>query len=63
MREHYRDMSYGAFDLQGGVLGWYDLPALDRGSADVPEADDREVRKRVVGRDNSRRNHRAPPSV
>jgi M6 family metalloprotease-like protein len=26
MREHYRDMSYGAFDLQGGVFGWYPLP-------------------------------------
>jgi M6 family metalloprotease-like protein len=26
MREHYRDMSYGTFDLQGGVFGWYTLP-------------------------------------
>ncbi|NNF06699.1 MAG: hypothetical protein HKN21_08060, partial [Candidatus Eisenbacteria bacterium] len=26
MREHYLDMSYGTFDLQGGVFGWYPLP-------------------------------------
>ncbi len=26
MREHYRDMSYGTFDVQGGVFGWYPLP-------------------------------------
>ncbi len=26
MREHYLDMSYGTFDLQGGVFGWYTLP-------------------------------------
>ena len=26
MREHYRDMSYGTFDLQGGVFGWFALP-------------------------------------
>ena len=26
MREHYLDMSYGTFDLQGGVFGWYNLP-------------------------------------
>ncbi len=26
MREHYRDMSYGTFDLQGGVFGWFPLP-------------------------------------
>ena len=26
MREHYRDMSYGTFDLQGGVFGWFTLP-------------------------------------
>ena len=25
MREHYRDMSYGTFDLQGGVFGWFPL--------------------------------------
>lgn len=26
MREHYRDMSYGTFDLQGGVFGWFPVP-------------------------------------
>jgi M6 family metalloprotease-like protein len=26
MREHYRDMSYGTFDLQGGVFGWFGVP-------------------------------------
>jgi M6 family metalloprotease-like protein len=26
MREHYRDMSYGTFDVQGGVFGWFALP-------------------------------------
>jgi len=26
MREHYRDMSYGTFDLQGGVFGWFQVP-------------------------------------
>lgn len=26
MREHYRDMSYGTFDLQGGVFGWFSVP-------------------------------------
>jgi M6 family metalloprotease-like protein len=26
MREKYRDMSYGTFDLQGGVFGWFPVP-------------------------------------
>ena len=26
MREHYRDMSYGTFDVQGGVFGWFPVP-------------------------------------
>lgn len=26
MREHYRDMSFGTFDVQGGVFGWFPLP-------------------------------------
>jgi|GEM_PF-3419328 len=26
MREHYLDMSYGTFDLQGGVYGWFSVP-------------------------------------
>jgi M6 family metalloprotease-like protein len=26
MREKYRDMSYGTFDLQGGVFGWFRVP-------------------------------------
>jgi len=26
MREHYLDMSYGTFDLQGGVYGWFAVP-------------------------------------
>ncbi|MEO5616559.1 MAG: M6 family metalloprotease domain-containing protein [Candidatus Eisenbacteria bacterium] len=26
MREHYRDMSFGTFDLQGGVFGWFPVP-------------------------------------
>lgn len=26
MREMYRDMSYGTFDLQGNVFGWFGLP-------------------------------------
>ena len=26
MREHYRDMSFGTFDVQGGVFGWFPVP-------------------------------------
>ena len=26
MREKYRDMSYGTFDVQGGVFGWFPVP-------------------------------------
>ena len=32
MREHYRDMSYGTFDVQGGVFGWFPVP--ENGSDD-----------------------------